>query len=215
MSRLPTLTATTYMDIMRRTILLLALAACTKGDVGNDSAASADPDAPLMTRGLAELQGGDPATAERTFRELLARNPTHYGAHYQLAVALDRGGKPADARREWEYMKNAAQQTGDSATLRTVTARLAAPDTASQEAMMALGLDLLYKGDDAPRAAIEFRKVLRRNPTHYGATYQLATALDRAGQRAAAKPYWEKALGMAISVKDEKTAAVARERLKS
>ena len=197
---------------MRKIILLLALAACTKGDAANSAAE--DPQAQLMTRGLAELQGGDPATAERTFRELLAKNPNHYGAHYQLAVALDRGGKPADARREWEYMRNAAQQISDSATLRTVTARLAAPDTASQEATMALGLDLLYKGNNPAAAADEFRKVLRRNPTHYGATYQLATALDRAGQRAAAKPYWEKALGMAISFKDEKTAAVARERLK-
>ncbi len=199
---------------MRKTILLLALAACTKGDAGNGADAAQDPQAQLMTRGLAELQGGDPATAERTFRELLAKNPNHYGAHYQLAVALDRGGKPADARREWEYMKNAAQQISDSATLRTVTARLAAPDTASLEATMALGLDLLYKGGDAPGAATEFRKVLRRNSTHYGATYQLATALDRAGQRAAAKPWWEKTLGMAITYKDEKTAAVARERLK-
>ena len=200
------------MDTMRKTILLLALAACTKGDANN--AGAADPDAQLMTRGLAELQRGDPATAERTFRELLAKNPNHYGGHYQLAVALDRGGKPADARREWEYVKNAAQSSNDSATLRTATARLAMPDTASQEAMMARGLDLLYTGNDPAGAAEEFRKVLRKNATHYGATYQLATALDRAGQRAAAKPYWEKALGMAISFKDEKTASVARERLK-
>jgi Tfp pilus assembly protein PilF len=201
------------MDTMRKMILFLALAACTKGDA-NNAAAAADPDAQLMTRGLAELQGGDPATAERTFRELLAKNPNHYGGHYQLAVSLDRGGKPADARREWEYVKNAAQSANDSATLRSATARLASPDTASQEAMMARGLDLLYKGNDPAGAADEFRKVLRKNATHYGATYQLATALDRAGQRAAAKPYWEKALGMAIGFKDEKTAAVARERLK-
>ena len=200
---------------MRKTILLLALAACTKDDAnGSAASAAADPDAQLMTRGLAELQSGDPATAERTFRELLAKNPDHYGGHYQLAVALDRGGKPVDARREWEYVKNSAQSINDSATLRTATARLALPDTASQEAMMARGLDLLYKGNDPAGAADEFRKVLRRNSTHYGATYQLATALDRAGQRAAAKPYWEKALGMAINFKDEKTAAVARERLK-
>lgn len=167
---------------MRWSFLLLALAACMNGDANNGAAAAADPEADLMTRGLAELQRGDPATAERTFRELLAKNPNHYGGHYQLAVSLDRGGKPADARREWEYVKTAAQSISDSATLRTATARLAAPDTASQEAMMARGLDLLYKGNDPAGAADEFRKVLRRNSTHYGATYQLATALDRAGQ---------------------------------
>lgn len=198
----------------RHLILALFVAGCMTGDAGNDSSAAVDPEAQLMTRGLAELARGEPVTAERTFRELLAKNPSHYGGHYQLAVALDRGGKPAEARKEWEYMKTAAQQISDSATLRTVTARLAAPDTASQEAMMALGLDLLYQGNNPSAAADEFRKVLRRNSSHYGATYQLATALDRAGQRAAAKPYWEKALGMAISYKDEKTAAMARERLK-
>ena len=198
---------------MNRNILLVLLAvACGKPD-GNQAAA--DPEAQLMTRGLAELQAGDPFAAEKTFRELLAKNPNHYGGHYQLAVALDRSARPADARKEWEYMRSAAQQVNDSATLRTATARLTAPDTASQEAMMARGLDLLYKQNDFTGAADQFRQVLRRNPTHYGATYQLATALDKAGQRAAAKPYWEKTLGMAVSYKDEKTAATARERLRS
>jgi Tfp pilus assembly protein PilF len=198
----------------RHLLLAVFLVGCMKGGAGTDSSAAADPEAQLMTRGLAEMQRGEPLTAERTFRELLAKNPSHYGGHYQLAVALDRGGKPAEARKEWEYMRNAASQISDSATLRTVTARLAAPDTASQEAMMALGLDLLYTQNNFNAAADEFRRVLRKNPAHYGATYQLATALDKAGQRAAARPYWEKALGMAISYKDEKTAAVARERLK-
>lgn len=198
----------------RYLVLVLVVAGCMKGDASSDSSAAADPEAQLMTRALAEMQRGEPLTAERTFRELLARNPNHYGGHYQLAVALDRGGKPTEARKEWEYMRAASAQINDSATLRTATARLAKPDTASQEAMMALGLDLLYQGNNPAAAAEEFRKVLRKNATHYGATYQLATALDRAGQRAAARPYWEKALGMAISYKDEKTAAVARERLK-
>jgi Tfp pilus assembly protein PilF len=199
---------------MRNTILLLTIAvACTKPDA--KQAAVADPDAQLMARGLSEMQANMPGVAERTFRELLAKNPNHYGGHYQLAVALDRGGKPAEARKEWEYMRSAAQQIGDTTTLRTVDTRLAAPDTASQEATMALGLDLLYSQNNPAAAADEFRKVLRRNPTHYGATYQLATALDKAGQRAAAKPYWEKALGMAISYKDSTTASTARARLRS
>lgn len=200
---------------MRKHILLtVLLIACAKGDANDTAAAGADdPEAALMTRGLSEL-ATDPAAAERTFRELLARNPNHYGGHYQLAVALDRGGKPAEARREWENVRAASQQVNDSPTLRTALARLAAPDTASPEAMMVLGLDLLYRQNNPAAAADEFRRVLRKNPTHYGATYQLATALDRAGQRAAARPYWEKALGMAIGYKDEKTAAAARERLR-
>ena len=198
---------------MKRHILLVLLAvACSKQDAAPGGAT--DPQAQLMQRGLSEMQGGDAPTAERTFRELLATNPNHYGGHYQLAVALDRGGKPTEARKEWEYMRTAASQINDTTTLRAVNARLAAPDTASQEAMMVLGLDLLYKQNNPTAAAEEFRKVLRRNATHYGATYQLASALDKAGQTAAAKPYWEKALGMAIKYKDAQTEAAARARLK-
>jgi hypothetical protein len=40
-------------------------------------------------------------------------------------------------------------------------------------------------------------KVLERNPAHYGATFQLATALDRAGDAAEARPLWQKVLEMA------------------
>lgn len=199
---------------MRHSLLLLTLAvACTRTE--SSTPAATDAEGQLMTRGLAELQAGTPGIAERTFRELLTKNPNHYGGHYQLAVALDRGGKPADARREWEFMRSAAQAVSDTATLRTANARLAAPDTSSQEAMMNLGLDLMYYQNNPAAAADEFRKLLRRNPTHYGATYQLASALDKSGQRMAAKPYWEKTLGMAVAVKDAQTAATARERLKN
>lgn len=80
--------------------------------------------------------------------------------------------------------------------------------------MMALGLDLLYKRNNAAAAAEQFRKVLARNPTHYGATYQLAMALDRSGQPAQARPLWEKVLGMAVMYKDARTEQTARDRLK-
>ena len=39
------------------------------------------------------------------------------------------------------------------------------------------GLDALYSNDDRPRQRVptaKFRRVLDRNPTHDGATYQLA-----------------------------------------
>src|SRR2546425_455950 len=63
---------------------------------------------------------------------------------------------------------------------------------------MTAGLDALYaKGDpkgDPEAAAPIFRKVLEQNPSHYGATFQLAMALDRAGKGAEARPLWEKVL---------------------
>ena len=78
---------------------------------------------------------------------------------------------------------------------------------------MKSGLEALYaKGD--PDAAIPiFRKVLEQNPSHYGATYQLAMALDRAGKPTEARPLWEKVLRMAEGYKDEKTVDAARARL--
>src|SRR5262249_22213243 len=86
-----------------------------------------------------------------------------------------------------------------------------APQT--EEAMMKAGLDALYTRHDATAAATLFQKVLERNPTHYGATYQLATALERAGKSDAARPVWEKMLAMAESVRDTETASTARARL--
>ena len=69
------------------------------------------------------------------------------------------------------------------------------------------------KRGDANAAAAQFRKVLERNPTHYGATYQLATALDRAGRPTEARPLWEVVVTMAEKYQDQPTLTTARARL--
>ena len=79
---------------------------------------------------------------------------------------------------------------------------------------MTLGLDLMYKQSNLPGAAAQFRQVLARNPTHYGATFQLAKTLDLQGQRADATALWVKVVGMATQYKDESTLQIARARLK-
>jgi hypothetical protein len=84
---------------------------------------------------------------------------------------------------------------------------------ASQAALMQAGLDALYTQGLPEVAAAEFRKVLALNPTHYGAMYQLATALDRAGHPIEARPLWEKVLTMARGYGDTATAETARGRL--
>ena len=197
---------------LRLALVTVTLAACaTKSDT---PAAAPDPDAPLMTRGVDTMyKFGDPVAAEAIFRQVLQHNPSHYGAHYQLAVALDRGGRPTEARPAWDDVLKNATAIGDTATARTARTRLAAPDTASQEAMMILGVDLLRHKNNPSGAADVFRKVLQRNPTHYGATYQLASALDMSGRSAEAKTLWQKMLGMATAIKDTATARTARERL--
>lgn len=194
--------------------ILIVSVACGDG-AGGAKQPAADTEGQLMERGLAQLyQANDPATAQETFRAVIQKNPTHYGAHYQLAVALDGGGKPVDARAAWEDMRKLAEAIRDTATLGTVQRRLASPDTASPDAMMNLGLHYLYKESDAAAAALQFRAVIAKIPTHYGATYQLAKALDLLGQRDQATPLWRKVLGMATQYRDERTIQQARERLK-
>src|SRR5436309_2184209 len=159
----------------------------------------------LMKAGLDALYTrNDPNAAAAQFRMLLAVNPTHYGATYQLATALDRAGKGDDARPYWEKVLPMAETAKDDATAAAARARLARAAPGGEEAWMRAGLDALAKGDPGA-AAGEFRKVLERNPAHYGATYQLAAALDRAGKGAEARPLWEKVLKMAEGYNDKAT----------
>ena len=83
----------------------------------------------------------------------------------------------------------------------------------SEEALMQAGLDALYTRRDPIEAAAQFRQVLEQNPNHYGATYQLASALDAAGKQDEAHPLWEKVLQMAEESNDKPTADTARTRL--
>ena len=204
---------------LRRVALVIGLAAlgACQGNEKTEVPATgsvANADEQQMGTALDLLYNkGDPIAAESVLRQLLQRNPAHYGAQYQLAVSLDRGGRPGEARPLWTSVLKNAEAAKDSATARTARARLASPDTASESAMMALGLDLLYRRNDPSAAAEQFRVVLRRNPKHYGATYQLAAALDKAGQSAQARPVWQQVLGMATMYKDQRVAETARARL--
>lgn len=91
----------------------------------------------------------------------------------------------------------------------------AQPEVATESALMRAGLDALFTRRDPQAAAAQFRQVLERNPTHYGATFQLARALDLIGKRADARPLWEKVLRMAERYHDVDTAKMARARLQT
>jgi len=189
---------------------------------GGRAPAAAPAAGDAMAAGLDALYTRrDPATAATRFREVLAQNPEHYGATFQLATALDMVGDTGGSRPLWERMLKMAEALDDAKTVETARARLAeldklAPPVVSDdpdaEAMNA-GLEALYKKRDAAAAEVQFRKVLARNPAHYGATFQLATALDQLGQPVKARPYWEKSLKMAEAIQDAKTVEVARARL--
>jgi tetratricopeptide (TPR) repeat protein len=172
----------------------------------------------LMSAGLYALYTrGDPTGAIVQFGKVLEINPNHYGATFQLAMALVQAGKSTEARSLWEKVLAMAQASKDNDTANTARARLAKPNVASaefsQEEAMKKGLDLLYTRNDPNTAAFQFRNILERNPNHYGATFQLAMALDRAGKSREARPLWEKMFKMAEASNDKETLAMARARL--
>jgi tetratricopeptide (TPR) repeat protein len=171
------------------------------------------PDA-LMKNGLDALYvRSDPEAAVKAFRKVLAKNPAHYGANFQLAVALDRAGKPAEAVPQWEKSLALAEAIKDEATADRARKRLGRPGPSPVDAAMKAGLDALYGRKDPAAAIVQFRKVLEMNPTHYGANFQLASALDQSGKPAEARPLWEKVARMAEGYKDQKTLDAARARL--
>jgi cytochrome c-type biogenesis protein CcmH/NrfG len=190
---------------------------------GADAASSAEAAstaADPMAAGLEALyKKHDPVAAAAQFREVLARNPQHYGATYQLATALDQANKPAESRPVWARMLPMAEAIRDAATATRARARLAdidrlaSPGADPDAETMRLGIEALHTKQDPVAAAALFRQVLAHNPDHYGATFQLATALDQANRPAESRPIWTRVLGLAEAINDAPVAATARARL--
>lgn len=191
--------------VLSALVALVALDACSK---------KAETEGDVMKNGLDALYSkNDPGAAVINFLKVLEKNPAHYGATYQLATALDRAGRRGEAQPYWEKTLSMAEASRDEKTAAMARARLGRTQQDPEGEWMKAGLDALYARKDYGAAAAQFRKVLEKHPNHYGATYQLATALDRAGKPAEARPLWEKVLKMADEAKDSRTAATARTRL--
>lgn len=170
-------------------------------------------DSSSMARGIMAYMAGDVAGAATLFRGVLQRTPTHYGAQYQLAKVLDLAGKGTEARAEWQKFVPMAQQNRDSSFLAEARSRLARADTLSQAALMTLAMDLRGAKKQPGLAVVQYRLVLQRNPSHYGAQYQIAAALDEAGRQTEAREYWVKMLPVAEAQKDQATVAKVKARL--
>jgi Tfp pilus assembly protein PilF len=219
--RLPSPSGPRRIEIAAASIVVLAAAATVwfgrTGAGGRSSAAGtsgpAGTQAP-MEEGLHALYDlHDPGAAVRGFEQVLRLQPGHYGATFQLARALDEMGRPDEARRIWVKMLSMAESARDSDTLMIIRERLAHPDLPNADSLMRAGLDALYSRRDPESAARAFREVLRLNPEHYGATYQLAAALDQLGRPGEALPLWRTMLVMAERSGDPGTAATARSRI--
>ena len=99
-----------------------ATAATARARLATPDVASDDT---LMRAGLDALYTRrDAPDAITSFRQLLERNPNHYGANFQLAMALDLGGKPAEARAAWQKALKLAEQAQDKPTIDAARAHL-------------------------------------------------------------------------------------------
>ncbi len=162
-----------------------------------------------MSVSLLEAREGHLEEALRAANEAVRLRPDYAPAHFLLGNVLARAGRTEEAAAA--YRRAAALDPRDTAAPQAL-ARLTGGGDQDEE-QMSVGLDALRKLHDPERAAAIFRKVLEHTPTHYGATYQLAAALDAAGRPSEARPLWEKMLRMAEATHDEVTASAARRRL--
>lgn len=90
-----------------------------------DLAMSSEKANALMSSGVDALyRRGDPQAAADAFARVLEKDPDHYGATYQLAVAFERLGRKEEARRMWRKVAQLASINGDSAAARTADEHL-------------------------------------------------------------------------------------------
>jgi protein O-mannosyl-transferase len=85
-----------------------------------DRALAADPtssDAAMRAGLVYYYRLGDAATAVDRYQTVLSIDPHHYGAHYQLAVALLGAGRRDDALAAWRRFVPLAEAIGDKASI--------------------------------------------------------------------------------------------------
>lgn len=163
----------------------------------------------------------NPQHAAALYAQLVARRPDDLDAVTDLAAALDAAGRTDEARPAWMRALQLAKVRGDAAQIARSSARLegvirsVAEEVELEKRLMQVGLDALYTRNDPERAISVFREILAHNATHYGATYQLAAALERVGRIDEARAMWPRVLEMARSYGDTSTIALVEARMRS
>lgn len=170
----------------------------------------------LMSEGVALLYEQQNAKAAVvSFTEVLDRHPAHYGARYQVAKALEANGRLMDALHAWRRFEAMAFSISDLPQLSQAQARVAELGVRVEhlEQQMATGVGLLHKSNDPALALGFFGEVLADWPTHYGARYQRAVALERSGKRDEARKAWVQFLEAAEHVEGKEDIQAATEAL--
>jgi protein O-mannosyl-transferase len=163
-----------------------------------------------MNLSILEAHEGHLDAALAAAQKAVELRPNLARAHYYQGRVLEQAGRTADAAVAYQRALTIDPRDAEASGALT---RLRRDGAATAAAVMQAGIDALYTRHDPTAAAEQFRKVLAQNPTHYGATYQLAAALDAAGKRDEARPLWTKVLEMAEGYHDAETANTARNRL--
>jgi len=165
-----------------------------------------------MNISVLEAHEGHLDAALRAADEAVRLNPGLAPAHYYRGRVLEKVGRTEEAAAAYEQALAIDPRHLEASN---ALARLTPNGASGAEALMQSGLDALYAQRKPEEAAAYFRKVLDRNPTHYGATYQLAEALDASGHGDEAQRLWATVLQMAEGYGDQTTAATARARLQA
>ena len=165
-----------------------------------------------MNISVLEAREGHLDAALHAADEAVRLNPGLAPAHYYRGRVLEKVGRTEEAAAAYEQALAIDPRHLEASN---ALARLTPNGASSAEALMQSGLDALYAQRKPEEAAAYFRKVLDRNPTHYGATYQLAKALDASGHGDEAQRLWATVLQMAEGYGDQTTAATARARLQA
>jgi tetratricopeptide (TPR) repeat protein len=141
-------------------------------------------------------------------QRLLAQNPDDPALLQTLAAKLDGASRVDEARPLWARLEaNAAASATQHGAARD---RLhGAHDEADRARWMEEGVAALYDRHDTETAIDRFRRILAQDPMHYGASFQLARALDAAGRRLEAVVMWSQVLTMAERAGDKETAKLA------
>ena len=165
-----------------------------------------------MNISVLEAREGHLDAALHAADEAVRLNPGLAPAHYYRGRVLEKLGRTEEAAAAYGQALAIDPRHLEASN---AVARLTPNGASSAEALMQSGLDALYAQRKPEEAAAYFRKVLDRNPTHYGATYQLAKALDASGHGDEAQRLWATVLQMAERYGDQTTAATARARLQA
>jgi len=173
----------------------------------------------LKRRGIPEIRLAYFGAGQPSYYDIKALDPDIIApGWYAISRSSLSGWWPEGDPYDWLRELKPIALVGNSIALFKVDeqdlARIGKSTTKTDdEKSMSIGLDLLYNRNDYKGAAEQFLKVLAKNPGHYGATFQYAMALDRAGRTDEARLQWVKVLEMAKMYHDDSTAEIALKQL--